>query len=253
MMDVIFNSTTDELLPNSRPLTSHGSQWLNFLYCLGYEQHNLPLGSFLARYHQLDGQWLVATPIRWEASHNNAMIAAAGQDLGLSESESKACFDLVAAYLAEEGLRLFYHDAYTWLVQVDTKPPLTADTPFAMRFQPMMEAMREMDSSLYWLRISTELQMLLTDHPFNGLWFYGAGQFDPASFNNKKIVTDNPLLQAIISSQTRKSSGHTLYLTDSLDQLSNLKQISKHKVRWYWNNNACTTARVGWWNFLWRN
>jgi len=248
MINIIINDVADHLPESSKPLPTHGNAWLNLLACLGYPVDDLPLGDFLARYHQLDGRWLAMTPVQWEASHNNANITAIGSELGMSEEQSHSLFADVSAFLIERQIKLHYHDAQIWLMNIDDKLAIHSQNVWAMRHQPMMNALKNMD--MYWSSLMTELQMFLSAHPapLNGVWFYGSARFDAARLSHKRILTDDWQLIANFSAQPfaepiKKPS--LIFLNDK-SRLS----ACKHKANWFWNNAAYATRAPAWWKLF---
>lgn len=132
-----------------------------------------------------EGDWLVASPIYWQASHNDAMIVASGEALDLSEEESRCWFDAWALSLPADAFQLHYHDAYTWLIQAREAPPIHALPVQALLQQPMMSHLKALDATLFWSRVLTENQMLFSAHalnqaregryPINGVWIWARG------------------------------------------------------------------------------
>lgn len=264
MTCIIINDVIDFPPAGSKPLPTQGNCWLNLLACLGYAPDNPPLGDFLARYHKLDGHWLALTPIHWEASHNNASIIAIGNELGFSEDESRLVFAYVADFMAEQGIQLHYHDAQIWLMNIDDKVPIQSESVWAMRHQPMMSALQQMDGSLYWSRLMTELQMLLSAHPFNqsrkrdypvnGVWFYGDAFLDTDLLSKAHVITDDPTLMACFPQMAQAytpgepiGKNTILFLTENSNPVN-----CKYPIRWFWNNIACLTTTSAWWKTLWK-
>lgn len=84
-MDVVINSECIQLPKHSVALETQGCALLNYLTCLGYTHNQMPLAALLAQSRALDGDWVVLSPVFWQASHNNAVIVATGDSLELSE------------------------------------------------------------------------------------------------------------------------------------------------------------------------
>ncbi|WP_419418479.1 hypothetical protein ACNVED_07890 [Legionella sp. D16C41] len=270
-MDVILNDDNKSgIAPeNSKPLISQASYELNFLNVLGYEPEKPPLGDFLRQYHRLEGQWLVASPIYWQATHNDAFIIAANNELDLNEEEAHKWFNEVATFLKEEKISLYYHNAYTWLIKVDNKPSLNSPPVQLIMRQSLMPFIEKMDTTLYWQRLFTELQMFLSNHAYNnlrnekpsinGLWLYGEGQF---SLNSKRpILTNDAQLLLVFASQvksldfTQVINNKSIVLLKNSNELDNDKfthQLQGKSVNWFWNNIAYQTVKQHWWNKLWR-
>lgn len=263
-MDVIINADADCLPPGSTQLVTQYNYLLNLMIAMGFHEENPPVADFLRQIHKLEGEWLVVEPVYWEASHNDAMIAAAGQQLHLTDDESRLLFRDIAAFLAEDGLSLHYHNAGTWLVKVDGKPKISSKSTSLMLHQSMMPVIKGMDDTMYWQRLITELQMYLGSHPgaqrdagltsVNGLWFYGSGDFKFDS--SKTIVTDDEQLLAAFPSNMKRLScdaprlNHSIvvindYQSINMDNL--LSAIGNQPVRWFWNNIAYSSPRKSWW------
>ncbi|MCC5014993.1 MULTISPECIES: hypothetical protein [unclassified Legionella] len=272
MMDVVVNSVKEDAPDGSKPLVSYGHYYLNFLSCLGYDPIYPPLADLLRLSHHLEGKWVIASPIHWQATHNDAMVVATGEELELTEEESLLWFAELEQFLKEDDFSPVYHDAQTWLFNIDSKPVFSSKSVYAMQHQSMMPALEAMDNTLFWLRLITELQMYLSSHPLNqqrqnklainGLWFWGPGEFKLPK--NRKIATDDKVLLVNPCNQLEQI---TLYTPDSVIQKNDLlllkypqqfnlamieantKNITTH---WFWNNMAYTKQKSRWWSRLWR-
>ncbi|WP_131783399.1 hypothetical protein [Legionella gresilensis] len=269
-MDVILNDNNFSTAPqNSKPLITQGNFELNFLTTLGYESSQPPLGDLLRQYYNLEGEWLVASPISWQASHNDAFIVAANNDLELSDEESHAWFKEVEQFLIEENFSMYYHSPNIWLIKVTNKPPLNSQPVHLIMHKSLMPFLEEMDNTFYWQRIFTELQMFLSNHNYNqqrlnkptvnGLWFYGRGQF---VLNSKKIImTNDTQLRLAFSQQIKQLELNRPIDNKSILLLKNtnhrdIKQVTEllknRPVNWFWNNTAYRTVKKYWWDKLWR-
>lgn len=266
-MDIIINDIQNELPLGHSRLPHPGSFYQNILSVMGYPLASPPVADLLARYHGLSGEWLVASPICWEATHNDAMIIASGDSLDLSEEASKAWFDVFRESVDTLSCQAVFHDSHTWLIQMDDKPAISAKPPNHLHHQSMMPHLAVMDQTLFWQRFFTENQMFFSAHPLNqariasfpinGLWIWGQGQLDAPS--KTPIYCDEAFhsLAQNLSSNVRSIEPHqsinegvvfTQRCTDDL--LDHLKQpIKKQRMRWYWNNVAYASKPTHW---LWR-
>ncbi|CDZ79219.1 hypothetical protein BN59_03537 [Legionella massiliensis] len=267
-MDVVVNGIKDELPSDSKPLAGLGDYYQNILLCFSYEPESLPLADLLKHYHQLSGKWLVASPVHWEATHNDAMLVAAGTELELSEDESRLWFTQVADFLKADGFNPVFHDTQTWLFNIDDKPEIKSQSAQSLMHKSLMPALSGLDKSLYWQRLITELQMYLGAHPLsslreglaiNGLWFWGEGELQ---IKTKRVVTtDDEVLIDSLGQSLSALSPTTAFAKDDLLIISDPKQlvanqleerINKHKVNWYWNNCSYSRKATHWWSRLWR-
>ena len=110
-MRIIINSNCPSMPQHCKPLVSHNNALLQLLACFDYDINTPPLADLLRTTHHLEGEWLILSPMHWEATHNDAMITAIGEELNLTDEQSNHWFNLYANFLAEESLLLKYHDA----------------------------------------------------------------------------------------------------------------------------------------------
>lgn len=265
-MDVVVNDSKEHPPAGSEPLVGQENYYQNILVGLGFKSENLPLAKFLSLYHHLpEGQWLVASPIHWEATHNDAMIVATGSGLDLDDSESRLWFAEVARFLQDDHFEPFFHDGQTWLFRINGKPQITSRPVQSMLHQSIMPTLNSLDSSLYWQRLITELQMYLSAHPLNlqrenklpinGLWFWGEGEFKiiekrPAATDDEKLLNLGLAEISALTSETIIEKNHLIIINDQKEiELCHLNdKISKNKVHWYWNNLAYSTRATHWWS-----
>ncbi len=264
-MNVVIDLDLDEIPEGSCSIPAYGDAYSNILACLGYSAEHLPIAEWLKRYYQLQGKWLIVSPIYWEATHNDAVIISGGEHLHLPESEAKAWFTLFSEHF--NHLNPIYHTASIWLIQVDDLPLIQAKPLYAMLHQSMLNSILKLDSTLFWQQIITESQMLFNQTqrfentiPVNGVWIWCDGQLQ-ANLHEKQIVCDpaftnlanclfNSVKQlAFTSKELRKSH---LFWIKTLEDLSYLQaQLKKHNVNWYWNNGAYMTKPKHWFTRIW--
>ncbi|MBA2656096.1 MAG: hypothetical protein H0U70_03830 [Tatlockia sp.] len=269
-MDVIINGERNGIPTDSNPLNRQTDYYQNILLSLGYEAEYLPLAALLKLYHHLPGKWLIASPVHWEASHNDAMLVASGKELDLSDNESHLWFTEIADFLKADDFTPVYYDAQTWLFKVDDKPEITSQTLDTIMHKSLMPVFDTLDSSFFWPRLITELQMYLSAHPLNskrqglainGLWFWGEGDF--VLKNSKPLITDDEILleHAAITGEnlspltleTRFSKDALVIIKDpSQLELSNLtEKIKNFTVNWYWTNCSYSSRPAHWWSRIW--
>lgn len=268
-MDIVINGISDNVPSGSQLVTSQNNYHLNLLACLGYNPLTPPLAALLAFHHQLPGKWLIASPMHWESTYNDAMITALGDPLAFSAQESLDLFADLQQFLGNDNFPMVYHDLHTWLVKLDEKPAIFSKALRAMHHQSLMPAFAAMDETLFWQRLLTELQMYLSTHPLNskrdeklsinGVWFWGAGELNQP-IHRKLFTDDEDLMELIKKSQSLRKNSllPTEFTTDSLLVIKYPQQIDlaelqdkmhKYSVQWHWNNLAYSTKRQSWWRF----
>ncbi|MFC7782174.1 hypothetical protein [Legionella taurinensis] len=267
-MDVIINSTCEEVPSRSLPLATQGHYLTNALVALGYEAASPPLADLLRRYHSLAGDWLIASPIHWEATHNDAMIVATGDALELDDSLAKIWFAEVSQLLKEDGFELVYHSPDLWLVNPGNKAAAEFPALHTMLHRSMMPVLQTMDKSMFWQKLLTELQMFMSTHPLNsaknrampinGLWFWGGGTLH-ANHSKPLISNDAVLLTAFpgcqpLQEQTLPTDSVVVIGTDQAAATAQVLKATARKKRtqWYWSNVAYQCRRLPWWLRVWK-
>ena len=267
-MDLVINSSSEVVPPAEEVLVTQGGFYLNALAVMGYDPNYPPLGDLLRRTKLLQGQWMLVSPMHWEATHNDAMIVASGDELGLDDQYSRIWFAEISQFLAENNLPMVYIDAHNWLINVDKRPPINSPSVRSVQHQSLMPVLKAMDESMYWQRLFTEIQMFMSSHPLNsrrdldlpvnGLWFWGAGCLSDTT--DQTIMTADPVIQDIYKDclpldwQSRVDSKAVILIHQfEPSLLPVLMQFTKMQtVRWYWNNTAYHTWHQRWWQRLWR-
>lgn len=268
-MNVVINSCIDNVPEGSLPLPNQGHYYHHILTCLGYPLFEPPVADLLRRLHGLDGTWLVVSPIHWQATHNDAMIVAAGDDLQLTELESQKWFEAFADFVSDEKISAYYHDASTWLIQLDGHPRITAKPVHSLLHQSMMPQLEALDTTFFWQRFMTESQMFFSGHalntlrngryPINGLWIWGGGVLRQPG-KHAIVVNDQHTqsLAALLSTNVSLYSAEqsyphdTLMLWSDLERLGDLQtKLTKQTVSWYWNNHVYQLKPKHWLRRLW--
>jgi hypothetical protein len=263
-VDVVINSDCSTIPEQSKLLVSQSTALLNFLVSLGYNSIDPPLADVLRQANHLEGDWLILSPLSWQATHNDAMIVAMGKELQLSELESRYWFQLYFDYLAHENISLYYHDAETWLLHAENKPTINAKPVHQIVNHSLMPELAQLDSTMYWQKFFTECQMFFASHPNNsaliGVWIWGGAQLghkktiavcaDEQLFSSAQICSSNVTLY----NPSIRLKQFPILLISTMDTLSKQHQeeLKKIPTRWYWNNSAYTCSDLNWFTRLWR-
>lgn len=263
-MDIIIDAVCTDTPPEIKPLISSGDVLVNLLNCLGYDANHPPLAQLLAKHYQLEGEWLILTPMHWQATHNNASILAYGDELGLDDLASKRLFESFSNYLKPIGMVLHYHNPCIWLLSIKDQPFLKTKPIHQMLGKPLIVELAEMDVTMYWQKFLTESQMFFSSYHsesvVNGLWIWGSGVLTEK--NNKKIITDEHFfemaqlcstsIKLYDPSSSLKECDLLLLRDISALNKTHQEQLKQKTVFWYWNNQAYAYAPVSWYTRLWR-
>lgn len=263
-MNILVNASIEQAPESALPIPTAGCFYYHLLYCLGYGQNDYPVADLLRQLQGLEGEWLVASPIHWQATHNDAMILACGDALSLSECEAKQWFAAFKDFVSSEGFQVHYHNPYTWLIRCDEKPKIRAQPVYNLQHKSMMQALKNLDETLYWQRFITENQMFFSTHALNkarthneinGVWLWGSGQLHSCSSTplicaSEDLVPLAQLLSRDIRVSTTTAHSNSLLLFNELsvgDRLILEKRYQKQLTHWYWNNLSYTTPKAKTW------
>lgn len=261
-MMVVIDKECSSVPQGCKSLAAQATAPLNFLTAIGCDPVTPPLADLLKSYHGLDGQWAVVSPIHWQASHNDALIVAAGKDLAATKEEFSARFELLRDYLTQDAMHLHQHADDLWLLRIDNKPTLKAKPVYQILHRSLMPELAELDNTHYWQKLFTESQMVFASHPeksvINGVWIWGSGSLHVK--NNSKICAQEPFYsliktcfpQAILYQDSVDLKSIDLLLLDDLACLSSVhqQQTQQGSHSWYWNN--CAYRQGNWISRLWR-
>ncbi|KTC65924.1 Uncharacterized protein conserved in bacteria (plasmid) [Legionella adelaidensis] len=261
-MNIIIDA--DQKNPDGVNIPCFYNFYHHILLALGYDPQKPPIGDLLSKMHGLEGKWLIASPILWQASHNDAMIVASGSALGISHEESQNLFHTFKNFL-DGGMEVFFHDRHHWLVRYDNKPEINAAALSSTYHQSMLPLLQMLDKSLFWQSLITESQMLFNqmEKPslkINGLWFWGNGTISVAKeplFCTPALHTLGSILSSEvqeISLEPKKYAKNAVFILDHLSTNTLFlleKQLKRKPAKWYWNNTAYTKT-TSWWTRLWR-
>lgn len=266
-MVIVINQNIPSIPAHVEQIRHYGNFYHHVLIALGYPVDSPPLGELLRRYHGLSGEWLIASPIHWEATHNDAMIVACGDALGIDEQQSRELFHALMVFMKDEHMTMYYHDTSTWLIQVLNQPKIHALSPHTLLHQSMFTHLTRLDETRYWQKYITEIQMFLSMHPLNqgsqiactvnGVWLWGGGALhvptdrpvvcDANVFRLAEIVSHPVVLDKNLSLIDPPKDCILLLEQLSQSEQNALEQRFKHRaVTWYWNNMAYRTQPKHW-------
>lgn len=112
------------------------------------------------------GHWFLMHPVHVQAARNH-LVLQDRRALQLGEAESRALFDAVHPFFAEDGKQLVYGDAQTWFMRADDWAGLATASPDAAAGSNMAAWMPAGDAARSFRRLQNEVQMLWHSHPVN--------------------------------------------------------------------------------------
>jgi len=249
-MDIVVNANAPT--PPEKSTTIQEPFYWNLIKRLHKDGTSIPLANFLARLNgRKESDWIIVSPIHCQATHNDAFITAYGDDLALSEEESVAIFSLIKDFLAEEVSEWLYYSPSLWLARLGSMPSPKSVEPHTIFHQSLLPHLRSLDDTHAWLRLFTEIQMLLAAQSkegrqastkVNALWFWGQGAL--ALQGHKVFCEDHHLSATLrafnVSCVDNITEADTIVLLNADARTTeSMRDWTKNKsCNWYWNNKT---------------
>jgi hypothetical protein len=228
-MDIIFNALDHSEDSSSFKCVPVASFFQNIINVIT-PKSTASTVALIAKYHGLEGRWIGLTPVHWEASHNDSMISAFGAELHLNDAKGKLYFEQCTSFLADDGEEFFYHSPSLWLMKISNKPLLNSPLPHKCKHASLMPLLNDWDSSLYWARLFTEIQMFFAASTFqsnedatatiNGLWFWGDS---PLQKSTRTLISDD---QALISCLAEHCKAQPFFLESYVPRANDVLVIN---------------------------
>lgn len=152
--------------------------------------------------------WLCADPTHLVVDRDCLVMMPAPP---LSDQESADLFESVKTYIDNDRLQLLRIDAMHWCVGCDDPQELSSTEPSLAAKQNIDDLLLRGRDAARWLRLGTELQMLIHGHPItqaresrgngpiNSLWFWGGGVLPPIPRSSTAVAARTPLPRALAS------------------------------------------------------
>lgn len=265
MLDIIINALCPGIPKGASSLCCYGDPVIHALLALGYPLDALPYAELIAMAKQLPAPAVVVSLVHWQASHNDAMFLALGQELGLDARQLRIWFEELSPLLNVGGSRLSDAQNGLWLLSLGDKECIKAAPPASLRHQSLMPAIAALGKTGIWQTLFTEAQMFLHAHPLNsqgskhavnGLWFWGGGVLSDT--HERILYTDNAVLQYLggarsLDALSECDTQDAIIVLDNPDKAS-LAQcqhlVKKQESRWYWLDRAYALPIQSWWTKL---
>lgn len=112
------------------------------------------------------GAWGFITPCHWQVGSKHVVMSGAILP-DFSEPESQALLAAMQPYFEEDGIRLHYQQASTWLAHGDLFDGLATASLDRVAGLPVADWLPATGKAAKLLRLQSEMQMLLYHHPVN--------------------------------------------------------------------------------------
>jgi hypothetical protein len=252
MLHVIVDDLLAESKDSSKDFYSLQTWQMNVMNAINHAQG---VAKFVAAQKGLpDGNWLLARPIYWQATHNDVMIVADCQQ-GFSDDHMKHYFEVFQGFLERDGYSVYRLEHHLWLFDANSMPTMQSVGLNDVMHQSLQTFIQQMP--VEWRTWFTEVQMLFHGlpapgpYPVNGVWVFGGGE--PPNHLPLTYMGDFhlPEYENWNAEKTLKS-GDVLLVSKDKQQILNeeLKHVLSgfHEVHWWWNNQHYTVSKPSIWS-----
>ncbi len=270
MQFIIKEDLTPEKFHHPTQILKPSDLYTNLLIAAGYDEHFPPVADCLRQLYKLpEGEWVVVSPVFWEATHNDALVRLHGEELQLEAGVANFWFNSFKAFFAKEGLALYQVMPCMWLMEISNKPAIHAKPVCQIANQSLMPLLTELDEKMYWQRFLTECQMFCHSNaqnqpetvlPINGVWVWGQGELNPST--NLPIYHQTKPLQELAKLISLNTHPLKSFVDLPMESIILLEGIEKHQINsilkqycrlpssWRWNNITWHYQPKPWWKRL---
>ena len=240
------------------------SAYLTLTDVLGYHDAGAPVAELLRRFYGLaPGYWVVASPMRWVATHCDGFITEAGELLTLAtqNDEARQLFEAFADFSAPVAFELHYHQPTLWLMRL--KAPfarLPLDSVYRLLNRSMAHVLAQLNAD--GLRFFTESQMFLTERAgdVNGVWFWGDALLETKQAHVIvagderwfEVLADAVSSCTLFDATQKPPAQAVLFVPDAswLKSVDLTAYLAHHAQHWHWDNMSYDKAPVPqWWQW----
>jgi hypothetical protein len=190
-----------------------------------------------------EGNWLIASPIYWQATHNDVMITSLRAKL---DPEYLRVFQ---NFLALDASKLLVHPSGLWLFESERMPSLNSQDLEGMMHRSLYPFLEQMP--VLWRTWFTETQMLFSPifaAQANGLWPWGGGIF---KLNQTLYALEPHLWPEKIAPidlwhdgiNYKHQDSVLLVTTSQLDELLPHLRSKARQITIWWNNGLETIIK----------
>ena len=180
-------------------------------YCQRFDiapARDWPIAALLAAGTGIDDSkyWICADPANLAVDRDRVIMMATPP---LSDTESAELFESVRNHISGDRLRLLRVDAMHWCIGCEDAQELSGTEPSLCAGRNIDELLLRGSDAPRWLRLGTELQMLLHEHPVNlaresrgeapvnSLWFWGGGELPRIPSSKLTVAAQESLPRAL--------------------------------------------------------
>lgn len=246
MLNVIVDACNPNPKTFAHPYYCEQLWHMNLMHAINHSQG---IACFLAKEMGLpEGQWHIASPIHWEASHNDVMIVAEGP-----QAFTQAALQVFQKFLGTDGIEVHPYSSNLWLFQTTQLSVLNSACLHQVMHRSFKNFLVELPAD--WRTWFTEIQMLFhqelkpSHSPINGVWVWGTGNVhlppqeiwtmgDFPGVNTKPWTPKKPIL----------TEGVLLVGASHAAQIEAL--FSNQDVQWWWRDQYYQMLRPSLWQKL---
>lgn len=191
-------------------LALSAEEWLA-RHCGVPHERDWPIAPILAQAelsNTTPAHWLFADPVHLQLGHDDVILQETL--LALPENQATAMLDTLNRHFAEDGWAFQRGKSGRWYLGLNGPAAITTAPPRLALRRPVRHYLPRGEDAGRFLRASTEIQMLLHEHPMNhqreergeptvnSLWFWGGGAARPrAQAKSLLLCADGDMVRAL--------------------------------------------------------
>ncbi|MGM0541299.1 MAG: hypothetical protein ACQEQR_02525 [Pseudomonadota bacterium] len=155
--------------------------------------------------------WLRVDPVQMIADRDS-LVLIPGEDLGITEAESRALLDAFNQHFSQDQVTLEYASTTAWYLKIKQPVDIKTHSIESVAYQPVNERYPSGNAASYWRQLLNETQMLFYTHPvnekrrdrsypeINSVWVWGEGTLDQSAVvmrPDAMIWSEEPYLKGL--------------------------------------------------------
>lgn len=160
---------------------------------------------------QLAEFWLSVDPVQM-IPDRDTLVLIPGEDIGITEAESKALLQAFNQHFRQDGVKLLYGSATRWYLSIKQTIDIHTTSLSQVAFSSVNDHYPTGNAANYWRQLMNEAQMLFFTHEINevrrsqnlpeinSIWLWGEGLLDLKSVQSRpqaRIFSNDCYLQGL--------------------------------------------------------
>jgi len=245
MLDFIFDAHSDDNTELSHRFWFPQHWLMNLARAMGTTAGLATL--FAQKLGLGEAAWVLASPVCWQATHNDAMVVGLAREAVLN-----GYFQVFVDFLAQDGARAYQISPDLWLFDASFLGEsvfFDLDTVMHQSLQTYLMAM-----PVPWRRWWTEVQMLFQTtkagaQEMHAIWPWGGGEWQAtrAVYAFRHQYDNLSFIQRL---EQKKWPKNAVILVDKAHHVEIYQRLGHHHLRLWWQDGYQIKPHWQWWQQL---